>query len=433
MFIENPKKLILLFIGLSLVPFGTIFQNLIEAPAKGFSYTLALTAGSFAGFVGAVLMLWQFALGIRFISSKLSQDIIWFNNLHKNLGIWGTLLIFTHPLLKAYTYYGSIKYAIIPNFSDPTFLQVGFGRFALSLLVIIFLTSAIFRSKIKYRIWKLIHYLAYASMFFVFLHAPAIGTYINTYPLLDIYWTVLTTIFYVIVAMRIATFMGFGSKKYFIVSKQQHDDIFIYKVKPIQKHISPKVGQFCYIKVKKFGEEHPFTVMKYNSKSKDLTFGIKAQGKFTKRLSELKSGQQMLVDGPYGVFTIEGHNNEPKVILAGGIGITPFIQLVTKYGNEQTYMLNANRNIDLAIYRETLKKKLGNRYYDVIDEQDIEGENIIKGKVNKQIVKDIIPDDILMNANIFICGSKGFFKACKEILLDLNVDTQRIFYEEFSL
>ena len=423
------RKYVYLALILTTAPFLLLLRELDLSN----SVLTILTLGSITGFIGAVLLFWQLLLGLRFISTKFSKDLVWFNGLHKKMGIYGTLLVFTHPFLKALSYSGSIKLVFWPDFRDPLWVEISYGRIAFFLLLVIWVTSAFFRKKLGFRLWKLIHFLAYPILFFVFLHAANIGTYLLTYPFLKAIWVLMSYIFYAIVIYRLAKFLGFGYARYKLLVKEQVEDVYIYTFEALGKNITPAVGQFCYIKLSKFlGEEHPFTVMESYPKENKLVFGIKAHGKYTKKLSRLQQGAEVLVDGPFGVYTLEGHNSMPKIILVGGIGITPFVDLVEKYGNENTYMFFANRTLSAAVKRDKLKQKLGNRYFDVVDKEKVEGPNIIQGFLNSEILQKSIPSEILNKAMYFICGSKPFYENYKKMLLSLNVPRNMIFYEEFG-
>lgn len=410
-----------------LIPLGDLGANL-----QIYSTQNLLATGSIFGFFGVVLLLWQFIFGLRFISSRLSSDTVWFNSLHKSIGKYGLIFILIHPFLKAITYYGNVKYVILANPSDFFGLQVGFGRLALLLLLIVAITSIFFRKTLGFRLWKYIHYVSYLIMTLVFLHASVIGTYLNSYPLLKFYWYGLALIFGAIVIYRIAVFLGFGSTKYVLLKKEQIKNTFIYTFKTKQKAIDPRVGQYCYIKFKKFGEEHPFTVMDSDLKKKTLTFGIKAQGKFTKKLSELVVGSNILVEGPYGIFTLEGQSKEPKVIIAGGIGVTPFIGLVKKYGNNETYMFYANHSVENAIGRDELISRLGIRYFDVVSDGNESDEGVIKGRLSGAKISKVVPKKVLEKARFFICGNMPFYKFHRGLLLSMGVSESRVFYEEFG-
>lgn len=392
-------------------------------------------AGIF-GYIGAILLFWQFILGLRFISSKFSNDTVEFNKIHKFLGIFGVLFALLHPFLMMYGYGESLAFVFLPDtVINPLTISIGLGRMAFLFLLIIWVTSAFLRKKIGFRAWKIIHFLAYPIMGLVLAHAWKIGHNLNNIPLLKIIWLGMISLFTIIVVYRLLKLAGLLKYKYKLVNKYKVEpDIYIYELKPLYKAITPKVGQFCYLQIKGFGEEHPFTIMEYNSETNLLKFGIKAQGKFTKLLSTLDVNSILNLDGPYGVFTIEGHNANPKVLIAGGIGITPFVDLVKKYSSEETYLIYANRYINNAVHRDLFTQNLEGRYYDVISEEtNINEQNVIKGYLSGDILNKILPKEILNNADYFICGSKPFYNNCKNILLGFNTPKLKIHYEEFGL
>jgi len=49
---------------------------------------------------------------------------------------------------------------------------------------------------------------------------------------------------------------------------------------------------------------------------------------FKRSLNSLPPGAELLLQGPYGWMTLPRHTTRPAVLLAGGIGITPFRSLV---------------------------------------------------------------------------------------------------------
>ena len=59
----------------------------------------------------------------------------------------------------------------------------------------------------------------------------------------------------------------------------------------------------------------------------ELEFGIKIYGRLTTTFSEMRPGDLIGVQGPFGVFTLPSAP-APLVFLAGGIGITPFRSMV---------------------------------------------------------------------------------------------------------
>lgn len=61
--------------------------------------------------------------------------------------------------------------------------------------------------------------------------------------------------------------------------------------------------------------------------SEALSFGIKIYGRLTATFAELKAGDRIGVQGPFGVFTLP-QEEVPLLLLAGGIGVTPMRSLI---------------------------------------------------------------------------------------------------------
>jgi predicted ferric reductase len=392
------------------------------------------TIGNVCGLLGAAVLFWQFVLGIRFIASKITSDTIWMNQLHRKMGTYGSIFVLLHPFLQSLNTGNSLGYILSLNAQTPLEQKISLGRFAFLLFLIIFVTSALLRKHIQYRPWRYIHTLAYPLMFSVFLHARDIGTFLNTYPLLKLTWDTLTVSFVALVIYRLAKVLTIGKAKYQLVRvKQLASDVFSYELKPLGKTLIPKVGQHCYLQLKPLGEEHPFTVMEINEETGNLTFGIKALGKFTQRLTQMKPGASIWIDGPYGVFTKEALTSRDKVIIAGGIGITPFVELINRHSDANTYLLYSNKELKNAVKRDNLKAKLKNQHFDFLSQDKTSGQNILNTHLNADSIKKALNQKIIDTALFFVCGSPGFNKGVIQTLKrDLRIPTRRIYFEDLG-
>lgn len=412
-----------MLIFFSVLPFLSLYKN-------GFS--VALTA-NFLGLIGLTLMVWQFILGNRFISSKLRENFVDTVKLHIFLGTYGLILVFFHPILQMISYSESLAFIFIPSFTDAFSTSVSYGRFAFYLLIIIWVTSALLRKRMKYRPWLYIHYLNYLIIALAFLHSSAIGTYIHAVPYLNLYWKILLGIIVVGFAWRLAEYLNIGKSQFKLLEKRAvRGDVFIYKLKNIAKPLKVKPGQFAFVRPGFFAEAHPYTIMDFDNETGELQFGIKVVGPHSEKLSKLKLGTAIYIDGPYGVFTREGHNDLPKVLIAGGIGITPFYSLVKNYPNN-TFMFYGNSTLSEATARDFLKLTLGNNYVDAISKEKVNGKNMENGRISKEIIKKYLDKIYLKEAKFFVCGSVPFMDSVFQILSELGVPKSRIYSEEFSL
>ncbi len=77
---------------------------------------------------------------------------------------------------------------------------------------------------------------------------------------------------------------------------------------------------------------HPFSLTSVPGGS-TISVGIKQLGDFTNSLTELKVGDDVIVEGAYGEFGSELTNYQKQIWIAGGNSITPFVAMAKSLGN----------------------------------------------------------------------------------------------------
>ena len=390
------------------------------------------TLANALGYVGLVLLFIQILIGSRHIFKYFTTDTVLINKIHKYLGIYGSLLAFAHPIEETVAYMSSWSWLFIINFSNNIESYISLGRIALYLMLAIWITSAIVREQIKWKPWKYVHLLSYPLFIFVLMHALYSGSWAKEFFLLRIALYILGLIFIGIIIRRLMSWMGFFKHKYMIKSMENvENEIIILTLTPCgdsnvvpTEYVCggidiPKIGQHAYLQLNPFFSEHPFTVMEIGVGG-ELVFGIRNIGAFANNLHMKLQGEKILLDGPYGVFTREAQNAEPKVIISGGVGVTPFVRLVGEYGGENTWYMNCNRTQSIAIRRNYIMSHVG--HY-----KDVDG---IIDAMTIQNFLSLVPQPQLLN--YFVCGSPGFIFAVKKILTGLGVDKKRIYFEELG-
>jgi len=99
-----------------------------------------------------------------------------------------------------------------------------------------------------------------------------------------------------------------------------------------EKKVNYLPGQYFYYTLPKLNYDDPrgptrhFTIS--SSPTEDnllrLTTRIRPESAYKKTLDELKIGDTVSGEGPSGTFILDEHEKGPHVLIAGGIGITPF-------------------------------------------------------------------------------------------------------------
>lgn len=391
--------------------------------------TSLLIIANVLGYIGLALLFIQTVFGSRHIFKFFTTDTVLINKLHQYIGQYGMLFVFIHPVLEMMVRLESILWLFVPSFLVSSETFVSFGRFALLLLLLVWITSAIVREKIKWRPWKYIHLLAYPTLFLAFIHIIKLGTFFEEYLWLRAVWALMFFAFILSTTWRLKFWAGAGKAKYKLVEqKLVGEDIVLIKLKALGENLSSQIGQHFYLQTDKFKSEHPFTIIR--NENGELYFGIRKVGKFWNELLSKKLGETIYVDGPYGVFTREAQNTQPKVIISAGVGFTPFIDLVEKFGDNAIYF-NCNRKADEVVEGEMLRSRCA-KYVDILeDAQGKTSESVVQGRVSKEIITSTIGANY-KELPYFVCGSPNFIKFIKQTLLDLGVPAKKIYFEELG-
>ena len=381
---------------------------------------------SLTAYLGSLILFFQLLLGVNFIVRLFTKDTVKVTKLHSILGIYGTLLIFVHPLLASM---GSFSYLfrLLPVDEYDSFIVS--GRLALIILIIIYLTSAVLRSKISYRIWQYIHLLSYASVFFVFRHSY-IGTWMNSFPLPKIIWTVLFASYVGLLIYRLILGSGLQKKEYIITKKEIiSDNILVIDLTP--KDPSNKIiatyGQYLYLQQGYFGESHPFSIAQYNPGSGEITLVIRTTGRFTKKLASKNLLDTLLLDYPQGNFLQNASESGRNIIIAGGVGIAPFVEFVNHFPSN-TILIHCVKSQSELIYQSKFQDLLKDNYLPLISDQ----KQLLDTLFLKKVINQLSTSSLSLD-KYYICAGAKLSTAAKKMLLDLNIQPNQIFFEEFSL
>lgn len=430
------KKLIPILVILSFLPFPilTSYPDISELDSDTVTIWIGII-GSFIGILGLLLFWWQFVLGFRGVIGLFVKDWIYVQEVHKFIGKYGVAFIFLHPLLSAYAYGDQALDILIgiPDFSNDFEVHVAFGKLALTLLTIIWVSSALFRSKISFRVWRYIHYVGLVVVPLVFYHAWDIGSLLNANENLQYYWSFLAVTFVGAAVMRILFQIGFlGKHEYELVAiNQVTRDVFEYRLKPKYKGFVVKPGQFIYIQPKILDEDHPFSVSNYIPETREIVFAAKIFGRFTKALTKLKIGQTVYIDGAYGVFTKEIETTtKPIIFIAGGIGVTPFLEAIENIPEKIT-MFYGDQTAEEIAYRDFVDKQLGGRVIHVLsDTEDKSDPTYEYGYITKELLVKYLGSD-LDTYIFFVCGPPVMIGKVESFLKKEGV--RDVHVEKFSL
>ncbi|MGL5616886.1 MAG: anaerobic sulfite reductase subunit AsrB [Sarcina sp.] len=138
--------------------------------------------------------------------------------------------------------------------------------------------------------------------------------------------------------------------------KKETEMEYTFKVKT---DITPMDGQFFQISIPKVGEA-PISVSDYGDGFVDFT--IRAVGRVTDALFNLKAGDKLFIRGAYGKgWPIEKFKGKNLIIVAGGTGVAPVKSMINKFYREEVQLKSLNlvfgfKNQNGILFKEDLEK-----------------------------------------------------------------------------
>ncbi len=392
------------------------------------------TAASIVGYIGLIMILWSIILGSKPLARLISSDYVELNKTHRFLGKYGILFALIHPFLEMFSYLENISWVITPSLATEFDFHISLGRLTLLVFLIIWLSSITLRSKLKYRPWLRIHYLTYPLGLLALFHIRDIGFYYTQSRFISVFFSLILIAYCFYLAYLFLLWAGFFKNHYTVKSISkigQGSEINILDLETTGKPLTSQPGQYVYIQMHRFGEVKPFSILENDGNK--LRLGIKNDGEFTSRVGELKPGHEIGVFGPLGKFTQQGHNDSDKIIISGGIGITPLVELSEKYFTPNSFFFVCNRYRSDVVDLDRLKKSTNNRLYEVYSrETTIENERQRNCRLDKNVLQEILGSNNINNYKIFICGSSPFMNEAIKNLTSLGVKRENIYTEEFS-
>ncbi|HEY8998777.1 MAG TPA: FAD-dependent oxidoreductase [Candidatus Saccharimonadales bacterium] len=206
-------------------------------------------------------------------------------------------------------------------------------------------------------------------------------------------------------------------------------------------------GQYAAISFKRNGRPTPVRCFSIVSSPNDrwLQFAIRILGPFTQAAAQLQPGDKVSVEGPFGDFTLDEEHDEQVVMLAAGIGITPFISML-RYATEEQLaipitLLFTNRSLKNMPFKEELlalvqaNPRLRLYFFVTGSEVDMmpsyDNVRFIAGSITQTYVERLTAG-AFQGSTYFICGPKGFMKGMRKELRRNHVDETRVITESFT-
>ena len=204
-------------------------------------------------------------------------------------------------------------------------------------------------------------------------------------------------------------------------------------------------GQYASIGFKSNGRPSPmrcFSIVSSPNKPDEMQFAMRVYGDFTRSLAELENGNSVFVHGPFGNFVIDKQYDRNVILLAGGIGITPFMSMIrsaaeTKLPTPITLLYSCRTQENIPFYEELLDLERQNPHFRVAffvtkgGADKLTGRRVLTSRIEETRLTELTADQY-NRFTYFVCGPKTFTKSMQTILARHKTSPERIITEEFT-
>jgi len=208
---------------------------------------------------------------------------------------------------------------------------------------------------------------------------------------------------------------------------------------PRPPELDYKAGQFFYVELRQGDKElkKHFSFSSSPSEPGFIEFTKRfTDHEFSMALKAAKVGDWARIDGPWGGFTFDGEFSK-IVLLAGGIGVTPFISICKnatdkKLSSTITMFYGSKTEDDIPFRKELEAMQLANsnlKIHFVVNQPKPDWKGAVGNITADMIVKEL-PD---YKDNIFYCcGPPGMVTAMQNMIVAIGMPKEKLKLEYFT-
>jgi predicted ferric reductase len=408
-------------------------------PLRPLAVELAIASGFFA----MALMLGQFATTGRFhrLARTIGQATMM--HIHRAAGIAAIVLLLVHPIA-----------AIL---ADPSYLSFFDPREnlprAAALVAAIFASLALLippfarqHLRLPYEWWRLSHAALAALLVFIgIVHINMVGHHVDALWKRALWIALTASALGLLAHARIFRPLSLRHRPWQLAEvRPEHPGTTTLVLEPIgHPGMSFEAGHHVFLTLgdSPFSlQQHPFTIASSDLHPGRIELTIKDLGDFTRTVHNARPGTRAFLEGPYGGAWIYASKEEtPLVMLAGGIGITPFISAIRSLHDRQLsrhfILLHAVEDLAQATFSEelaTLCPQVGGRYL-IVPETPPIGWDGPSGLISQKLLADLLSVEKFAHARFVLCGPPPMRRAIRQHLAALRIPRHHLHIEEFDM
>ncbi|MCU1669029.1 MAG: oxidoreductase FAD/NAD(P)-binding domain protein [Blastococcus sp.] len=408
-------------------------------PGRGFVVNLSVALG----FVALSVLGLQFALAARFSRTSAPFGIDAVLTYHRQISFLAVVAAFGHPAL---LFLAEAKYrALFDIVADP--LRAKLAWLSIAALTLLMVTS-IWRKalRLSYPVWHVLHSVLGVLIVLAALgHAFLVDYYLSE-PLVRLVWAVYGAAFlWLAVWVRLVKPIRLWRRPWRVVELwPEPGQSVTVGLEPAHRHggqpFSFQAGQFAWLlpgRTPFTPTFHPFSMSSSAERSR-VEFTIKQVGGFTNSVRRLKVGDTVYVDGPHGSFTLERNPGMGFVFLAAGVGVTPFLSMLSTLADQgdqrPCWLVLGNRHEDQVTGVRQLARLKGRLNLTVVHvisrpSEQWAGE---RGRIDAALLDRRLPRERRL-LQYFICAREDMVTSVADALRSLDIPGDRIHSEQFGM
>lgn len=299
-----------------------------------------------------------------------------------------------------------------------------------ALLVAVVATSyVIVRRRLRYEWWYAVHLLAYAGIALAWFHQIPTGNELVLDTVAADYWRALyVATLAIIVGFRVLVPVVNAFRYRLRVAEVVPEGPGVVSIRITGRRLerlNAQPGQFFQWRfLNRWWTAHPFSLSEPPD-GRSLRITVKALGDHTAGLASTPVGTRVVAEGPFGVFTDTMRRSGKRLLIAGGIGITPVRALVQPSAGD-VVVYRALHDEELVLRDEL--EQLGVDVHYVVGDHAVPGGDRL---LSPEHLRELVPD--LADRDVYLCGPPGMTDVAVRSVRAAGVRRRHIHVERFAL
>jgi predicted ferric reductase len=426
---------------LLLILFPLIVGWLKHPPeVEGRAFSLQFSTA--CGYVALTVMAFEFSLisHVGLIASAFGQDALL--KFHRLMGLVATVLVLLHLV---FVFKNGYPVTWLNPFADGSIQWGSLALYALILLIVLSLGRK--RLGVSYGWWQTTHsFLANLVILLGVVHVLKLGSFVGPAAMKELWAIYLLLLIWMVFRFRILKPILAWRRPWEVIDNiRERGDSQTLVLKPAgHDGFTFEPGQFAWISTGKTPfnrEQHPISLSScaYDEPGREVSFTIKNLGDWSgTAVPLLKTGSRVWLDGPYGVFTADREQGPGYVLIAGGVGITPFYSICLTFAergdSRPVFLFYASGTPESLTFKDqldSLQNRMNLKLIYVLTNPGSgwPGET---GYVTADLLNRHLPKQ-LQRMQYFVCGPAPMMDAMEKILPEIGIPPDLIHTERFDM